>query len=40
MDRTITIRASLRDVERTLMIAVILVDRWWCSSSCATAARR
>ena len=36
IDRTTTIRASLREVERALLIAIVLVDRWWCSCSCAT----
>ncbi len=40
MDRTITIRASLREVERTLLISVGAGGAWWCSCSCATRAPR
>ncbi len=40
MERTTTIRASLRDVERTLIIAVVPGRSSSCSSSCATGARR
>ena len=39
LDRTTTIRASVNDVERTLMLSVVLVI-WWCLSSCAMAAPR
>ena len=38
LDRTTTIRASVRDVERSLLISVDPGDRWWCSSSCAARA--
>ena len=37
LDRTTTIRASVSDVERTLILSVILVSLW-SSSSCATGA--
>ena len=35
LDRTTTIRASVHDIERTLMISIMLVTSWSCSSSCA-----
>ena len=37
LDRTTTIRASVSDVERTLLISVGAGHRWWCSSSSANA---
>ena len=39
VDRTTTIRASLADVERTVLIAIAAGGRRWSRSSCATAAR-
>jgi len=39
MDRTTTIRASIHDVQRTLLVAIALVS-WSCSCSCATCAPR
>jgi multidrug efflux pump len=39
VDLTTTIRTSLHDVERTLLISIAW-SSWWSSSSCATARPR
>ena len=40
LDRTTTIRASVRDVERTLLIAILLVDAGGFPLSAQSAAQR